>query len=341
MRTCVRMRWESQNVELRRRREAARSRRHGRAPVRRAGGAGHALPRGPHEVGPEPRPGRHPRAALRVDDQSVPRLHPCLRLLRLSRHADPARERPHAPDRRPAGRRRDLRHGPRGRLSPVREDRGARALVDGQIGGPSRARGRDRTGNERRSPLSDAAGLEARPEQRTRHGPGASHPQRSDARDGRFRHRPGRGCGLSPRVLVRRDPRGWAHWFTDLRPPRRWNLAASPIPARPRRSGSTRTRAAVSRRARDRHLRIPVPGGRSGISRDPRDQSSERSCRGSDPRDDRLALARRRPVEQGLPRGHLRCRRLLQRFATHRQHGHGDRRTYARLPETARVPFDG
>ena len=49
-------------------------------PLQRAGGAGHALPRDPHQVGPQPRPGRL-AAPVRVDGEPVSRMQPCVRLL--------------------------------------------------------------------------------------------------------------------------------------------------------------------------------------------------------------------------------------------------------------------
>ena len=60
----------------------------GRPPLRRAGGARHPLLRGPGEVRAQPR-ARGLAHAVPLDDQPVPGLHPCLRLLRRGRHADP------------------------------------------------------------------------------------------------------------------------------------------------------------------------------------------------------------------------------------------------------------
>ena len=67
----------------------------GRPPLRRARGPGDALLRGPGEVRAQPR-ARAVAHAVPVDDQPVPGLLACLRLLRAGRHRDPAGRRAHA-----------------------------------------------------------------------------------------------------------------------------------------------------------------------------------------------------------------------------------------------------
>ena len=57
-------------------------------PLRRTGGARHALLRDPREVGDQPR-AEGVADAVSLDDQPVPGLHPCLYLLPSGRHADP------------------------------------------------------------------------------------------------------------------------------------------------------------------------------------------------------------------------------------------------------------
>ena len=85
---------------------ARRRRRHGGPHLRRAGGDGDQLPRGPRPLGAQPRARRPLR--LQLDDQPVPRLHPCLRFLLRPPHPHLSR-----PRRRPGLRARDRRQGQR------------------------------------------------------------------------------------------------------------------------------------------------------------------------------------------------------------------------------------
>ena len=70
------VRWESQTVEPRTTGRLPATRRGRGAALRRSRGARHPLPRGPHEVGAQPRPGHS--GAVQLDGQPLPGLHPRL-----------------------------------------------------------------------------------------------------------------------------------------------------------------------------------------------------------------------------------------------------------------------
>ena len=166
MRTCVRALGGAEGRSRGGPDAAGLPRSRGRPHLRRARGPRHPLLRGPLPLGPEPRAEGLAMPFRWTINPYRGCSHACIVLPRGDTPILMARRTDQAARRRPRRRPR-LRHRSPRSLPPLRGDGGARPLVDDQAGLPRHVGGRDGADRERRSPVPDRPGVEARHRRRS------------------------------------------------------------------------------------------------------------------------------------------------------------------------------